>query len=282
MVFEEFERNARKQVELAGHSTSESKAIVKELIFQHFGWNSTQFFMYSKDHIEELDLNILSTQIEKINSGMPTQYVTAKAAFCGLELKVNSSVLIPRPETEELIQHIFNRTKPKRILDIGTGSGAIALALKNKFTKAEVVAIDFSSEALKVAEENAFLHSLDVTFLNKDMSQFEDMKDLGKFDLVISNPPYIPLDEKESLSSQVLDYEPHLALFSPQDDPIYFYKCIGISANFLLLNSGFLALELHPPTASKVESFLVQQGFDVEVIKDLAGRSRFILGQKRV
>ena len=130
MVFEEFERNARKQVELAGHSTSESKAIVKELIFQHFGWNSTQFFMYSKDHIEELDLNILSTQIEKINSGMPTQYVTAKAAFCGLELKVNSSVLIPRPETEELIQHIFNRTKPKRILEIGTALGGFTQFLK--------------------------------------------------------------------------------------------------------------------------------------------------------
>ncbi len=282
MVLEEFVKRSRRQMEEMGHSVTESKAVIKELLFQQFGWNSTQQIMNSREELNDPDFELLTIQIGKVLKGIPTQYVTGKAAFFGMELKVNSSVLIPRPETEELVQLISDRTSPKRILDIGTGSGAIALALKKLFREAEIIGIDLSSDALKVAKENAIEQALEVEFLQMDMTKLDELKKLGSFDLVISNPPYIPIEEKESLSYEVIENEPHMALFSPVNDPIYYYKFIGTSAKFLLKRGGWLALELHPPRSKEVQLFLVDSGLDAYIEMDLAGRERFIIGQKRI
>ena len=213
----------------------------------------------------------------------PVQYILGSADFFGLRLRVTPAVLIPRPETEQVVEEalamLAGRVRP-RILDIGTGSGCIALALQHERPDADIFACDLSAAALDVARVNAEAHRLAVVFLQADVlaPDFPDHLP-GPFDLIISNPPYIPDAEAGALESDVRDFEPHLALFAG-DDPVLFYRAIAGHAPTLLAPGGLLAFEAHVEYAEAVCDLLAEAGFvDVRLKRDLAGRRRIVTAQ---
>jgi len=183
--------------------------------------------------------------LQRLLTHEPLQYVTGKAHFYGMEFKVNRHVLIPRPETEELVQLILqspvaNRSSPS-ILDIGTGSGCIPIALNKNLPAAKVFAIDISTDALTVAKENAAINKVEVSFIEADILSPEiDQKLPQQFDVIVSNPPYITYSERHEMLSKVLEHEPHLALFVPDNDPLLFYKAITGFATKHLQKNGAL------------------------------------------
>ena len=225
-----------------------------------------------------------SIQMEKFNKGLsllnqstPIQYLTQKAFFCDLNFKVNSSVLIPRPETEDLVRIIYDIHQKKRaenlkILDLGTGSGCIAIALKSQFKKASVIGVDISQKALDVAKYNAEFHKTPIDFV------LEDLGDYGSdltFDIIVSNPPYVLESEKVLMHPNVLNYEPETALFVPDNDPLKYYKAIVQSINFGTLKTRSLFLEINPKCLDALIDLMKPLGA-IEIHKDLSEKKRFI------
>ncbi|KAF2519375.1 peptide chain release factor N(5)-glutamine methyltransferase [Flavobacterium salilacus subsp. salilacus] len=208
----------------------------------------------------------------------PIQYIFGTAHFYGLELKVNESTLIPRPETEELVEWIIKENTDKgkiNILDIGTGSGCIAIALAKNLPNATVYAIDVSAEALKVAQENAKANNTNVTFWQKDILTTEELPQ--QFDVIVSNPPYVRHLEKQEIKSNVLDYEPHLALFVEDNDPLLFYKKIAVLAKKSLTTNGKLYFEINQYLGKETAHMLEEYHYkNVEIRKDLYGNNRMI------
>lgn len=220
--------------------------------------------------------------LDRMNLGEPLQYVIGVADFYGLKFKVNPAVLIPRPETEELISILIKNEKDKprqSVLDIGTGSGCIAITIKKNIEEHEVTACDVSEDALKVAEENASSNEVSVNFLQSDFTNKKNWQQKHIYDIIVSNPPYIALDERSKLSKQVLDFEPSLALFSPTNDALYFYKLIHDYTFNHLKKGGRLYLELNEFNAQEVLQLFEQFGFStLELIKDLQGKERILFG----
>jgi release factor glutamine methyltransferase len=202
--------------------------------------------------------------------------------FYGLQFKVNPSVLIPRPETEELVEWVLNSNLPQtaiNILDIGTGSGCIAISLKKNLPNATIWAIDISAEALKTAKENAKLNDAEVHFIETDVlnqNQTFNLLPLN-FNLIISNPPYVTPADKGLMHANVTDFEPHTALFVPQDDPLLFYKSIADLAAKKLIKGGLLFFEINESYGEETAVMLEEKQFkQVELRKDLSGRDRMI------
>lgn len=211
--------------------------------------------------------------ISRLNQSEPIDYILSYTYFYGLKIEVSKDTLIPRPETEELVELILNENKSKsglKILDIGTGSGCIALALKSKSIDAEVTAIDVSSKALEIAQKNSVHLDLNINFLQLDMLNEKLWSQLGNYDIIVSNPPYIPQEEMKDMTSSVLDYEPHLALFV-EDDPLLFYKQILYFATSHLNPKGLVYFE-----TSQTIQLEEYQGFQIEKQKDLSGNWRFL------
>jgi len=225
-----------------------------------------------------------SIQMEKFNKGLsllnqstPIQYLTQKAFFCDLNFKVNSSVLIPRPETEDLVRIIYDihqkkRTENLKILDLGTGSGCIAIALKSQFKKASVIGVDISQKALDVAKYNAEFHKTPIDFVLEDLGDYRS--DLT-FDIIVSNPPYVLESEKVLMHPNVLNYEPETALFVPDNDPLKYYKAIVQSINFGTLKTRSLFLEINPKCLDALIDLMKPLGA-IEIHKDLSEKKRFI------
>ncbi len=225
-----------------------------------------------------------SIQMEKFNKGLsllnqstPIQYLTQKAFFCDLNFKVNSSVLIPRPETEDLVRIIYDihqikRAENLKILDLGTGSGCIAIALKSQFKKASVIGVDISQKALDVAKYNAELHKTPIDFVLEDLGDYRS--DLT-FDIIVSNPPYVLESEKVLMHPNVLNYEPETALFVPDNDPLKYYKAIVQSINFGTLKTRSLFLEINPKCLDALIDLMKPLGA-IEIHKDLSEKKRFI------
>ncbi len=225
-----------------------------------------------------------SIQMEKFNKGLsllnqstPIQYLTQKAFFCDLNFKVNSSVLIPRPETEDLVRIIYDIHQKKRaenlkILDLGTGSGCIAIALKSQFKKASVIGVDISQKALDVAKYNAEFHKTPIDFVLEDLGDYRS--DLT-FDIIVSNPPYVLESEKVLMHPNVLNYEPETALFVPDNDPLKYYKAIVQSINFGTLKTRSLFLEINPKCLDALIDLMKPLGA-IEIHKDLSEKKRFI------
>ena len=225
-----------------------------------------------------------SIQMEKFNKGLsllnqstPIQYLTQKAFFCDLNFKVNSSVLIPRPETEDLVRIIYDIHQKKRaenlkILDLGTGSGCIAIALKSQFKKASVIGVDISQKALDVAKYNAEFHKTPIDFVLEDLGDYRS--DLT-FDIIVSNPPYVLESEKVLMHPNVLNYEPETALFVPDNDPLKYYKAIVQSINFGTLKTRSLFLEINPKCLDALIDLMKPLGA-IEIYKDLSEKKRFI------
>lgn len=228
--------------------------------------------------------------LEDLKQQKPIQYILGETEFFGLPFKVNKNVLIPRPETEELVDLIIRSVtslevdKPVKILDIGTGSGCIAIALAKNLPNAKVYALDVSKEALKVAKQNAEINKVDINFI--EASILDDTCHLAfeaesNFDIIVSNPPYVRNLEKEEIKPNVLDNEPHLALFVEDDNPLLFYKAITNFAIKKLKDKGSLYFEINQYLGEETQQLLVDANFEaIELLKDLNGNDRMLKGEK--
>jgi release factor glutamine methyltransferase len=216
---------------------------------------------------------MLGEYLRRLSRHEPVQYVLGHTEFYGLNYKVNPTVLIPRPETEELVRWLIEEHKdsPKSILDIGTGSGCITVSLKKNMPLSSLSALDVSEAALGVARLNAEAHNAEVSFFKMDILSEIPAQN---YDIIVSNPPYISSDEQRVMSPNVLEYEPHVALFS--DDPLLFYKRIKEIAPQLLKADGVIYLELSEYRASKVLHLFIDSGWRAELRRDMSGRERML------
>ena len=220
----------------------------------------------------------LSDAVKRLLDGVPVQYVTGKAWFDGLLFHVDESVLIPRPETEELVQLTASELplgKPLRIWDVGTGSGCIAIALAKRFPQATVTAFDISEKALATAHKNAVLNKVDVDFVCDDVLNPRSEVWNQPVDLVVSNPPYIRESEKAAMEPNVLDHEPHLALFVPDEDPLLFYRQILTLVKPQLTPGGSVWFEINEAMGEEMVKLGREMGFETEVQNDYCGKPRF-------
>jgi len=232
-------------------------------------------------HISEEKFNYLYNSLSRLKSQEPIQYILGETEFYGLPLKVTKDTLIPRPETEELVDWILNETQEKRekkkdkilsILEIGTGTGCIPIALAKNFPKAIITATDISSEALKIATHNAKLNTVEINFIEQD---FLIAKNLSQqFDIIVSNPPYVRELEKSEIQPNVLENEPHLALFVDNNNPLIFYSKIADLAKKHLSEKGVLYFEINQYLGKETVKMLSEKGFITELKKDLFGNDR--------
>lgn len=227
-------------------------------------------------------LQDLTSILDRLITQEPVQQVLGTAPFYGLTFKVNRDVLIPRPETEELVDWIVKDNKPKSglsILDIGTGSGCIAVSLAWHLPQAVTEAVDVSEDALAVATENARLNNVSAQFKLLDI--LNETLEENKYDVIVSNPPYITEDERNTLAANVLLFEPHLALFAPREDAIHFYRVIAAKAQTALKSGGALYFELNADRALEVKTMLEENGWhNVDLRIDLSGKQRMIKANK--
>jgi release factor glutamine methyltransferase len=255
------------------------------LIMEHVCGLPPHLLLLNKDKaLTAAERNAVRQAVRRLKHSEPIQYITGHTSFYGLTFKVNPSVLIPRPETEELAELVIREQAdtPVRILDAGTGSGCIAVALAHHLPKAEVVAADISEEAIRTAEENAQLNSVSVAFLVADILSTEalDTAIEGRFDVIVSNPPYVRESEKASMGKNVLLYEPAAALFVPDNDPLVFYRAIVRLCREKLRKNGRLYVEINENLGKETAALLQEDGFVAELIRDLSGKDRFIKAHK--
>lgn len=266
---------------------SELKGLYPETEIRNFGYlivekltgySRTEIILNKNTLFSNEQSCLFENFIERLKNFEPIQYILEETEFYGLLFRVNNSVLIPRPETEELVDWIARDNKEKtslRILDIGTGSGCIAISLKHVFPNAKVSAFDISDDALTVAKKNAEINNLPVEFLKIDILNPGEINQY--WDIIVSNPPYVPEAEKVEIQPNVLNYEPHLALFVPDHDPLLFYRRIAIFAKDHLNRGGQLYFEMHKNTAKAGARLLSETGFEkVELRKDISGNDRML------
>jgi release factor glutamine methyltransferase len=232
---------------------------------------------------DENDFVIWDELLKQLKKEVPIQYLLGKTNFYGLDFEVNENVLIPRPETEELVEWIINensgrdKNKKLRILDIGTGTGCIAISLANNLPHAEVVAVDVSKKAIETAKRNALRNNVEVTFVLLDILKEEGLR--CQFDIIVSNPPYVRHLEKAEIKKNVLDYEPHLALFVEDHDALIFYRKIASLAKNALLEKGKLYFEINQYLGKEMTDLLESMDFkSVELRKDIYDNERMIKG----
>jgi release factor glutamine methyltransferase len=260
-------------------SPSECKQMWLVLLEKRFGWSQAEQMLQMETRVSESDLLYFRSAVKRLKAQEPFQYIVADTLFAGLVLKTDKRALIPRPETEELVALVANLgVEFKAIIDLCTGSGCIALALKKKFPNAVVHGLDLSADAIALAKENALQTKLDVEF---DVADVLNWNSQQLFDLIVSNPPYIPSQEKELMQANVLDFEPHIALFVPDNDPVLFYRRMIQIAQESLLPEAYLALEIHENFALETKALFDGSHFkNVQIHRDLQGKQRMILAQK--
>lgn len=265
------------------YSAEEARAIADRLFEHIFKFTPAQRVLSGNTIPGAELLKQLQEAAKRIQDHVPLQYVTGHAYFMEMEFKVSPSVLIPRPETEELVSMIIGQLKDHDdlqqpgILDIGTGSGCIAVSLKHYLPGSEVTAVDISVEALAVAAANAGLYKADVQFIKADILDPGCWELLPVCDVIVSNPPYVTHLEKPLMLPNVLNYEPHTALFVPDDDPLLFYRAILRFAKCKLSNKGVLWFEINEMYGPELKNMAIDQGFsEVNIIFDFRGKSRFL------
>ena len=254
---------------------------ITEMMFEHFmGWDKMTLRLNNKSSLSESELLLFHKALKRLLKNEPVQHIIGEMEFYSLPFKVNNNVLIPRPETEELVDLVIKECKgSETILDIGTGSGCIPISVKKHLKNTLVYGMDISENALVVARDNAVLNSTEVTFLKEDILQIASIKNSLKkeFDVIISNPPYITNSEKALMSENVLTFEPHVALFVEDDEPLLFYDKIGHLAYYNLSSGGKLYFEINEHYSDQTMRLLKAIGFsDIRMIKDLQNKDRII------
>jgi release factor glutamine methyltransferase len=229
----------------------------------------------------EEEIVVWNSILEQLQQEIPIQYLLGKTSFYGLEFEVNENVLIPRPETEELVDWILESQKSKvksqnvKILDIGTGSGCIAISLAKNIPNSQVFAVDISEKALATAQKNAQINNVNIAFINQNILKTEDLQQ--QFDIIVSNPPYVRNQEKEEIKKNVLNNEPHLALFVEDNDALIFYKKIAELAQKNLVPNGKLYFEINQYLGKEMIDLLEKMNFkNIELRKDIYGNDRMI------
>ncbi len=264
--------------------TAEEASALTDRLFEHFfDLSPAQRVMSGSATADEAKISVLNEAVVDLLSQIPLQYVLGTAYFMDMELDVNPSVLIPRPETEELVSLILKEltsrgpVKELRILEIGTGSGCIAIALKRNLPGSLVSAVDISADAICVAAANAQKYKAEVSFIRADILDRMQWELLPQSDLMVSNPPYVTHSEKKLMLPNVLDHEPHLALFVPDEDPLVFYRCIADFAKTRLSDAGSLWFEINEMFGKELRDMVLSRGFEeVNIIFDFRGKSRFL------
>lgn len=275
--------------ELGGlYTHSELSTLIRIILEEVLGINYTGINSYKINNLSSSELSKVEDIIGRLKKSEPIQYVLGKTEFYGLNFKITPEVLIPRPETEELVEWIISEsvTGKSDILDIGTGSGCIAITLAKKQPEAEVYAWDISDGALNIATENARLNNVTVHFKNQDVLSINNIRQLiskgEQYNVIVSNPPYVMESEKKTMDESVLHFEPHEALFVTDENPLLFYDKISTIALDLLKESGKLYFEINREKGDELYRMLKNKGFeDVELRKDISGNFRMIKGVKK-
>lgn len=265
------------------YNESESIFLSSLFVQQIAGFDNFQQRRFSEQELLADDKEKLCQMVSELKTGKPYQQILGETEFYGMRFFVDENVLIPRPETEELleiairgIQNSKGNIQGFKILDIGTGSGIIPLVLKKHFPDAEISSIDFSEKALETAKRNAEYHQLEIQFIHADYLHFEPA---GSYDIIISNPPYIGIEEEIEIADSVKGFEPKMALFSPVSDALIFYRKIAEDAKKHLNKDGLLFLEINQKLGPETLE-LYQYFSNAQLLKDLSGNDRFIHGRK--
>ena len=266
------------------YSKSEAENIT-ELVIEHItGTNRSERISDKNKQLNESQDEALLKSIQRLLQHEPVQYVINEAWFCGMKFYVDNNVLIPRPETEELVEWIISNLKfpinTLTILDIGSGSGCISIALKRKLRKAEVWSCDVSPGALTVAKRNAETLSADLKFIQLNFLDEKERNNLPQFDIIVSNPPYVPEKNKYQMSPNVLEYEPRIALFVPDNDPLIFYKTIAEFGKKHLNDNGTIFVELHEDYAKETAEHYQNENYNTEIKMDMQAKERMLFAKR--
>lgn len=260
------------------YGNGETEAIIRIIFHYLKGWNTVDLLVHEQDEASPFLQSEVDGILVRLLNHEPIQYITGEARFHGLELKVTPAVLIPRPETSELVDLICDRAGERedlRVLDLCTGSGCIALALARSLKFPKITAVDISGGAIDVARDNAHLLKTKIDFIQADIFKWTPS---AQYDIIVSNPPYVDESEREGMDDNVLLHEPAQALFVPDDNPLVFYKRIACIAAESLSPGGRLYLEINPRHAGELCRYISAEGFSgVEVVKDSYDRQRFIM-----
>lgn len=261
------------------YSPGEAQWLWREMMMRIKGWGQVELAIRAKDEVSEFVERKVDETTARLLKKEPVQYIFGMAEFYGLQLRVNENVLIPRPETEELVDMIVRRANGRsdlRVLDLCTGSGCIAVALARNLKFPIVEAIDLSPEALSVAKENVAALKVNVRLKQEDVLKLK-AEAAPKYDIIVSNPPYIAESERASMDANVLEHEPQMALFVPDSDPLKFYHAIAGYAMTALVSGGMLYFEINPHYAAELREYLTRQGWDEVVVEaDMQKLNRFI------
>jgi release factor glutamine methyltransferase len=291
-----FEAEQYVKEQLKGIYQEQEAINITDLAIEHVtGLLKTQRVSKKQTELSESQFSQLQKDLQRLKSNEPIQYVMNKSWFYRMELYVDKNVLIPRPETEEMVEWIISDLKASgkdvfirrsmeadettqlKILDIGTGSGCIALALKKAMPKAEVWGCDVSEEALNVARRNGSTLNIRVDFQGVNFLDEAQQKHLPTVDIIVSNPPYVPLKDKEQMQPNVVAHEPHTALFVPDNDPLVFYRALAEFGKKRLYESGTIYMEIHEGLANEVVTVFNKQGYsNIELKKDMQGKDRMV------
>lgn len=268
---------------LAGNYEQRELKNVAHLIIEHItGFSNTERLLHKNKELTIQQGKILKKVIIVLKKNTPIQYVLQEAWFAGMKFFVNKSVLIPRPETEELVEWIVENKneidcKESGILDIGTGSGCIAIALKKKLSPIPVAALDYQMKIINLAKKNAAANNVEITFYKKNILKIFSTQSLPVFDIIVSNPPYVLKQEIEGMEDRVWGHEPHAALFVPDNDPLIFYKAIIDFASTHLKKTGYLFFEINPDFAHALQHVLEVNGFTkIQFKNDMQGKLRMV------
>jgi len=280
---------AQQQLQTALYQLYDNReaATIADWVMEHItGMRKIDRIMHKQELLSPERLTRLEQYTRELLTHKPVQYVLHEAWFCGMPFYVDEHVLIPRPETEELVEWVVECGRRQKavgsspitlkILDIGTGSGCIPVSLKKKLPQAEVYACDVSEGALAVAAKNAAAQQIAIHFIQADFLDAASWHSMPAVDIIVSNPPYIPFHNKSSMLQNVLAYEPHLALFVPNDDALVFYEAIARFAQQKLLSGGSIFCEIHEDLGEATKALFESKGFTAEVKKDFQGKERMV------
>lgn len=271
--------------EISGlYTDSETDFLFSVFVEKVLGLNQIQIRMNNDLELSDENEKKFKNIISDLKTEKPYQYILGETEFYGMRFYINENVLIPRPETEELLELAIDKIQSSKldidqlkILDIGTGSGIIPLVLKKHFSNAKISSIDFSEKALEVAKRNAEFHHLEVSFIHADYLNFNFNEN---YDVIISNPPYIGMDEEIEIEYSVKDFEPKMALFSPTEDALIFYKKIAEDSKKYLNKNGLLFLEINQKLGKETLELYKNEFKEADLIKDLSGNDRFVIAAK--